>query len=262
MELQVVPISSMIGMLCSLLVVFLLPIGLCMYAMKKWSVKLSSLLWGMATFIVAAMVLEQMFHGVVMSIVGVEKLTGNIWIYGLYGGLCAAVFEESARFIVLRRLVKKVRGLGDAFLYGVGHGGIEAILIVGLVQISNLSSSIMINNGKIMNVLNGLDGGTRETMIDQLSTLWTSQSYLFYISGIERILAISGHICFSIFIYLGIVKQKKALLLAAYIGHMLFNMVTVVMNSYFGVIVAEVTLFFMVSIYIIILKMNIRNTDV
>ena len=46
--------------------------------------------------------------------------------------LTAALFEEVGRWAGYRWLVPKARTYDEALVYGVGHGGIESILLVGL----------------------------------------------------------------------------------------------------------------------------------
>ena len=63
--------------------------------------------------------------------------TENPWLYVLYGIAAAAIFEETARWVIFYWLQKK-RPLTfrDGVAYGLGHGGIEA-LFVGIVSLLN-----------------------------------------------------------------------------------------------------------------------------
>jgi uncharacterized membrane protein YhfC len=71
-------------------------------------------------------------------------LTGG-WGIGLWplpllalaAGLSAGLFEEVARWLVLRYWLKQARGWPEALQFGAGHGGIEAILL-GLLVVVNL----------------------------------------------------------------------------------------------------------------------------
>lgn len=49
----------------------------------------------------------------------------------------AGIFEESARYIYFKWILNKENRLQDAFSYGGGHGGIEAMFIVGTTYLSN-----------------------------------------------------------------------------------------------------------------------------
>lgn len=52
----------------------------------------------------------------------------------------------------------------DAVAFGIGHGGVESILLVGLSQISNVVTSILIQTGKVK----ALKMSTLEKLCDAL----------------------------------------------------------------------------------------------
>ena len=89
---------------------------------------------GAVTFVVFAQVLE----GVPKAIffgggTGVSQyVLTHAWAYTLIGCLLAGVFEEVGRYLAFRFLLKRYTNRRDAVTYGIGHGGIEAILVLGL----------------------------------------------------------------------------------------------------------------------------------
>ena len=54
------------------------------------------------------MLLEQLMHSLVLLKMGpVSKaLSENLWLYALYGGLAAGLFEETGRYLTMRFLMK------------------------------------------------------------------------------------------------------------------------------------------------------------
>jgi len=62
-------------------------------------------------------------------------------LYALFLGGTAALFEEGGRFIVMSLFLKKHRSTLDGIAFGVGHGGIEAMLFVGISAIAMLLTS-------------------------------------------------------------------------------------------------------------------------
>lgn len=91
---------------------------------------------GAVTFVVFAQVLE----GVPKAIffgggTGVSQyVLTHAWAYTLIGCLLAGVFEEVGRYLAFRFLLKRYTNRRDAVTYGIGHGGIEAILVLGLAE--------------------------------------------------------------------------------------------------------------------------------
>lgn len=240
LTIQNVPAANMIGMAVSLIVSVGLPIALCIIVRRKIRARISSFFIGAATFIVFALILEQILHTVVFSAAG-TALTGNIWLYALYGGLAAGLFEETGRYLAMRLCMKKTLNKQNAIMYGVGHGGIEAILIVGMRCISHLLVSVSINSGQLGMLLptTGLDETMSQQVTAQLSALSTTPALHFYLAGVERISAIMFHISASYLVYLAVKKRKISWYLLAILAHFLLDAITVVMAAYLPVLALE-----------------------
>ena len=148
MTVGMVPGASIAGMVFSLIVSFALPIGLFVYAKKKLGAKTAPFFIGCGVFFVMVLMLEAAIHRIVFQLAG-EALTGSVILYAVYGGLMAALFEETGRYIAMRFLVKPM-DFPNAFMYGAGHGGVEAMLLCGVASISiiavvlHLSLSILV----------------------------------------------------------------------------------------------------------------------
>ena len=155
MTVGMVPGASIAGMVFSLIVSFALPIGLFVYAKKKLGAKAAPFFIGCGVFFVMVLMLEAAIHRIVFQLAG-EALTGSVILYAVYGGLMAALFEETGRYIAMRFLVKPL-DFPNAFMYGAGHGGVEAMLLCGVASISNIASAVMINSGTMSAQLATLD---------------------------------------------------------------------------------------------------------
>jgi uncharacterized membrane protein YhfC len=128
-------LSKIICMFISVLLSVGLPIFLLVFWRKRTKARLLPALIGALTFIIFALVLEQLLHSVVL----VQPLImTNTALYVLYAGLAAGVFEETGRLVALRLVLRKYPEREAAVSYGIGHGGIEAILIVGINMLVNL----------------------------------------------------------------------------------------------------------------------------
>ena len=148
--------ASITGMVVSLILCVAVPVALCILLKRKTAAKLSDMLLGAVTFVIFAMFLEQMLH-LAMSAVFGEKLTGNLWLSALYGGAAAAVFEEFGRLVAMKYFLGSQLEKENALMYGVGHGGVEALFVGGLTCVSNLATVSMVNGGKLESALAGLD---------------------------------------------------------------------------------------------------------
>ena len=254
-----VPVLSIIGMCIAFIVGVGLPMGLMLYAFLKLK---ADMLWfgiGAATFIIFALVLEQCLHVVMIKQFG-EALTGNLLVKAVYGGLAAGVFEELGRFTSMNLFKKKGLNKLNALMYGVGHGGIEAIIIVGLTSISNLIASIMINTGTFEPMLASLDDEVKAQTLKQVSLLWTTSPLDFYMAGLERVVAISFHICLSYIVYRAVKNKKVQLLVLAIVLHAGLDFITVLLAGYVSSLVLELVLLVLVAI-IAVLVFKIYSND-
>jgi len=48
----------------------------------------------------------------------------------------SGLFEETARYVVMRWGIKRVRDWKSGLMFGAGHGGVEAILVIGLASVN------------------------------------------------------------------------------------------------------------------------------
>ena len=219
--------ASMAGMVISLLLSVGLPIFLCIFIYKKTKAWVPAFFIGCGIFVGFAMILEQILHAIVLTLTG-SVLRDNIWLYGLYGGLAAALFEETGRWIAMKFCLKKHLTRENALMYGAGHGGIEAFLILGMSSMSNLITAAMINGGLMEKTMTALDAAQQELTYNQLSVLWTTPAYQFYLAPVERISAIALQIALSILVYSAVKTGKKLHLAVAFGIHFAVDFLTAV----------------------------------
>ena len=78
----------------------------------------------------------------------------NPVLYILYGGFAAGIFEETARLLCFKSFIRvgNNESIYTGISYGLGHGGIEAILIGGIASVGNIVTSVMLNSGVLKGV--------------------------------------------------------------------------------------------------------------
>ena len=182
MELNTISGLAIAGVICSVVLSMGVPIALFIAGRVKLKARISSFFIGAGTYLLFAMLLEQQLHVLVIQFCGLNAQS-RPWLYYVYAALAAAVF-------------------------GIGHVGVEAILLGGLSGISNLVSMLMINSGAMQNTLAALPAESANQTVSQLSALWTTPAPLFFVSGIERISAIILHIGLSLLIYRAVKAGK------------------------------------------------------
>jgi uncharacterized membrane protein YhfC len=216
-----VSIFSIVFMAISAIISIGLPIVLFVVFYKKYNAKFLPMIFGIAGFIIFVLILERSIHSIVFGNFALREMPA---LYVIYGIFMAGIFEETARFISFNILKRKYNGIGTGLAYGIGHGGIEAVLLAGLSMVNAIITSIIVNAGKIETITGKLQGEILEQTNRQISTLATTASYLFLISGVERIFAIGIQISLSIIVFYAVYgRNKKWLFPLAIILHAIID---------------------------------------
>ena len=222
-----IPETSIIYMGISAFLTIALPIGLYLFWRKKYHLRIMPMLIGASLFFVSVMILEALLHSVVLAPDenGAIALLQYPALYVIYAVLAAGIFEESARFLAFKVLKGRYSGLGTGLAYGIGHGGIEAVLLVGVNMLVYIGISNIANSGN-MEVLNSVPD-----MDQMLAVLSGTPDYMFLVGGFERVLAISAHIALSVIMWLSVNKDgKKWLYPAAIVLHAVLNIPAALMQ--------------------------------
>ena len=202
----------------------IIPLGLYLYFRKKMHADRLPFWTGCAVFLVFAMGLEQAAYLLVAKLDCWLFIQSDIWLYGMVGGLFAGVFEETGRYVAFQTVLRKKRGKDvNALMYGAGHGGIEAFLLVGVTMVGNMIYAIMLNAG-------ALDSTTGASISAALSGVAPG---MFLVSIVERVGAVALHLSLSVLVWFA-AKNKRAFWLfpAAILLHALVDAVAVILASY------------------------------
>ncbi len=256
-----IPVASIVGMFVTLIVSIILPIILAVVVRKKWGANLKYLLWGMACFVLFAIFMEQILHTIVQLLAG-DLLKENVFVRAIYGGLAAALFEETGRFVVMKYFNKTRMNKEDALMFGVGHGGIEAILIVGITHISNIIISVIINWLGADLILGSLDSTQKALVEVALEPLWTTPSSSYYLAGLERVSAIAFHICASYLVYRAVKDKKISFYLIAFLLHFAMDAgVVLLSNAIPQIALVELMLLAFVALLVVITRSLFINEE-
>jgi uncharacterized membrane protein YhfC len=183
-----------------------LPITLFAVFRKKQKLPLVPLLTGVGAFILFVLVLERSLHSIVLPRFSLRERPLAFVLYGIFA---AGVFEETARFIAFSLLKKKYPRVGAGLSYGIGHGGIEAILLSGLAMVNNLILGFTLNAGALESISGGLGGEALNQLNAQINALVNTSPYLFLAGGIERLFALGIQMALSVIVFYGAVKKNK-----------------------------------------------------
>lgn len=207
--------ATIISMFIMILFSFLLFAGLILFYKKKTGIYIKPLIIGSIGFIVFTQILEKILHFVVFS--NFTNYADHPWLFALYGGMAAGLFEELGRFILFTWLLKKYLNFRGGISFGIGWGGIEAVLLILITVLPNIIFAFMINAGIFETSLAG------QVPSDQLPIIKETvlnQGASFYLLGIaERFFAVFMQIAFSLLVLVAVVKRKFVYVIYAILIH-------------------------------------------
>lgn len=208
---MIVSLDRIICMAVSAAIGIGLPIALMLVWKKRTGSKILWTLVGAVTFVLFALVLEDMLHTyALLSDNNVSRfLEANPWAYVLYAGFAAGIFEEVGRFAAFKLALMKRTERKVSVMYGIGHGGIEAIILCGIGMVANLIVSVMLNTLGIEGYGALVGAELAQTNLDALCSV---SAPTFLVGGIERISAIALHISLSVLVFLAAKRKGKGYL--------------------------------------------------
>lgn len=252
-----VPFLSMVFMVISCIVGFAIPVILFIYFRKKKRADIALFFIGVIVFIFFVTVLESSVHRIVFGLPFGENIKNNVILYALYGGLMAAIFEETGRLIAFGLILRKNNDKSiNACMYGAGHGGIEAASVLGLTMISSLALSVSINSGLISTILDNVGGNDLTQLKDTVNTLTMSPSYVFLLGIVERIFAVILQISLSVLVWSS-TKGKRYLFALALLIHFVADTLIVILNGFHIPLIYVELIFGVVSIIVALFSRKI-----
>ena len=120
-------------------------------------------------------------------------------------------------------LLKRYTNRRDAVTYGIGHGGIEAILVLGLTAINNIAIAQLVNSGSIETITNGLTGAQLDQVQAQIAAVASFGAANLLLGLAERAIAMTLHISLSVVVFRAVRQRKAGYLGLAVALHALFD---------------------------------------
>ena len=149
-------------------------------------------------------------------------MQNNIWVLGLYGGLAAGLFEETGRLVAFKMVLRNEEAPVTALSYGLGHGGMEAFLLVGMAMVNNLLLGMLLMGG----------GEIPPELAEAADTLTATPAVMFLWSVLERVSAMTVHAANSVLVFAAVRTGKWLLFPAAILLHAGMNFVAVVSAAF------------------------------
>ena len=254
-----VSVASITAMILTLCICLFLPvILLIVYAVTHRKKKVVS-----AWFLGAAgfSVTQILIRTPILTVLGLlpdfqDFVMAHYVAYVLILAFTAGLFEVAGRYVVAK-LLRKELTFERSLAAGLGHGGIEAMILIGITYINNLVYAVMINTGTFDIIVEhtaalGVDTAGLLTLKD---TFLTTPAYIFCLAGYERILTMISHTAMSLIVcYYVTQKQDLKGVLICLAFHTLLDGVSGLVNGmsteYMGNLLTQNTVYILIYIFL------------
>ena len=205
--------GTVVAMWVTLFISLFLPIILLIvYALKNRKMGVVSAWFiGAAGFFVTQIIVRLP----VLSVLGTQQwfldfARNHNMLYVVILGFTAGLFEVVGRYAAAKILSKNM-SFQRGFAAGLGHGGIEAMVLIGMTYVSNLLYVGMINSGTFDTVVEqtaalGVDTSALLLVKEQLVS---ASPVLFYCAGYERLLTMICHTAMTLIVFYAVWKRQE-----------------------------------------------------
>ena len=139
----------------------------------------------------------------------------------------------------------------EVILVGLGHGGIEAVLLGILAAVG---FATMIGYRSIdLSTVPGIPADQLELARQQVEAYWSAPWYIALLGFVERVFAICLHVSLSVMVLYAIVYGKPVWFWLALLWHAFVDAVAVYVGQQVGILAVEgiVAVFAMISLWIV-----------
>lgn len=154
----------------------------------------------------------------------------------VFAALTAGLFEECGRWVAFRYLLPKRHDAPTAVMLGLGHGGLEAMLLVGVGFLALGTGYLLAHAGVVV------PEGVQSVIGSQFAGMTLASPFL---ALLERTSALAAHVGLSLIVLQAFVRGTKRWLAYAIALHFLFDFAVVLLTRHWHVdtVLIEVILF-------------------
>ena len=220
MELAKVGTNAFAALGVGAVLAIILPITIALIWKFKKKERFTTILIGVAAFVLFAMIIEKLIQNVLIFPTQMmlpdhavsRFINARPLLWALVVALFPGVFEETGRLIAFKTVLRKRKNRETSISYGIGHGCGEAMILLGITYIEYIVFAVMINLGTFQTVI---DQATAQAP-DQINTVYALAGQIASFSmaslGValfERVFAVLFHIGASILVFYACKDKKK-----------------------------------------------------
>lgn len=159
----------------------------------------------------------------------------------IFLGLSAGTFEGVARYLTFRFWAKDARSWRQGLMVGMGHGGIEAML-VGLLGSINFVILLGLREGQFQGILATVPVDQLTLVDRQIEALFNVPAPQAVYGAVERVFAIMLHLSASLLVLQAITRRQLRWLAAGILWHAFIDGALVYVFRTWGIVWSEFVL--------------------
>ena len=220
MELAKVGTNAFAALGVGVVLAIIIPIAIALIWKFKKKERFTTILIGVASFVLFAMIIEKLIQNVLIFPTQMmlpdhavsRFINARPLLWALVVALFPGVFEETGRLIAFKTVLRKRKNRETSISYGIGHGCGEAMILLGITYIEYIVFAVMINLGTFQTVI---DQATAQAP-DQINKVYALAGQIASFSmaslGValfERVFAVLFHIGASILVFYACKDKNK-----------------------------------------------------
>ena len=250
-----IPTLSFVTAGITLFVSLILPIVLLIVLSRKWKLNHIPSAWflGAAGFFIPQMLIRtRLLENFAANPNFLAFAENHYILYCLLLAFTAGFFELAGRYGVAKILKREPMTFRRSLAAGLGHGGIEAMLLVGITYINNLLYMVMINTGTFETVItqSAAAGADVSQLYAIEQTLLNTAPVMFLLGGYERVLTMICHTAMSLMVAFGVWKGRPGKsMIACLVFHTLLDCTPIIQGlatPYLGNVISPNTAYVLI----------------
>ena len=222
LEFGHVSTSSFVLMVIGAFIAIVVPIVIAIVWCRKKKEPFTTVLIGAAAFMLFAVMIEKTIQNALIlpEQMGLPETAVSTFIIArpfllaFLFGLFPGVFEETGRLIAFKTVLRRRTQRETSISYGLGHGGVEVVFVIGITLISYIVLGMLTNSGEAMKELETamakLDSPWMiKQVTDQMNQIANFNLTAFCSVMIERVFAVLFHVGTSILVFYACRDKKK-----------------------------------------------------
>jgi len=178
------------------------------------------------------------------SVVGPEIAESTILTVGwmAVAAVSAGLVEEIGRWLGYRFLFPRVGAelnWTNGVMYGLGHGGIESMILVGTLAVTSLIGYVLISPLDPSQIGTAFPAEQLDAVLAAQEQYRTMPPWQPILGGVERILTLPIQVCLSVLVLQAFVRRERRWLWIAVLAHALLDFIVPLVARSGNLIVTE-----------------------